>query len=332
MVKAARRRPARRAARVELEERPLDLLSDVLGVLRLRGEVLCRSELSAPWGLGFEAGDAHFHLVERGSCLLERTSSSETLQLSAGDLVVLPHGHGHRLLHARGSKAVPIESLFESEAKRTVSLLRFGGGGVETDIVCGRFYFEAPLSASTLSGLPPVLHVPAVRGGPPEWLALTMRFLAAEARNVAPGRELSMSRLVDLLFIQTIRHWLAENGQLPVGWASALREPRIGAALTLIHRSPERAWDVEALASAAGMSRSSFAQRFVELVGESPRKYLARWRVQLAAQLLRTPGLTISQTAGRVGYASEAAFSRVFKRYMKLSPAQFRARVKKKQR
>jgi AraC-like DNA-binding protein len=133
-----------------------------------------------------------------------------------------------------------------------------------------------------------------------------------------------MSRLVDLLFVQTLRHWLTTSQEQPVGWLGALRDPRVGAALALLHENPETAWDVETLASKVGMSRSSFATRFVELVGEPPSKYLTRWRVHLAARLLRAPGATIAQTAERVGYDSEAAFSRAFKRYMRSAPAAFR--------
>jgi AraC-like DNA-binding protein len=133
-----------------------------------------------------------------------------------------------------------------------------------------------------------------------------------------------MSRLVDLLFVQTVRHWLTTTRDQPLGWIGALRDPRVGTALSHLHANPERAWDVASLAAVVGMSRSSFAARFVELVGEPPSKYLTRLRIDLAARLLRTPGATIAHTAARVGYDSEAAFSRVFKRYMHLPPAAFR--------
>jgi AraC-like DNA-binding protein len=316
--------PKEQRERAQVETRALDVLSDVLGMLRLRGEVMCRSELSAPFGLSFESDEAYFHVIERGTCLVQYAPTRETLQVSGGDLVVLPHGRGHRLLDASGSRVVPILSLLDPRQKHPIGVLRFGGGGKETHVICGRFRFDARLRMSTLSGLPPMLHVRGAGGRPPEWLDLTMRILAAETRNTEPGREIAMSRVVDLLFVQTLRHWLATNKEQPLGWLGALRDPRIGAALTLLHASPERPWDVATLASEVGMSRSSFATRFVDLVGEPPSKYLTRWRVHLAARLLRTPGATIAQTAERVGYDSEAAFSRVFKRYMRVAPAAFR--------
>jgi AraC-like DNA-binding protein len=307
-----------------IEEHALDVLSDVLGVIRLRGEVLCRSELSAPWGLGFDSDEAHFHVIERGQCMVQVGAADDAFTVTGGDLVVLPHGTGHRLFDARGSRVVPIMSVLDTRKKRASGMLRFGGGGVETRIVCGRFRFDARLRTAALSGLPPILHVEGASGRPPEWLDLTMRFLASEAHSTAPGRDLAMSRLVDLLFVQAIRHWLATNDDRPLGWIGALRDPRIGAALALLHARPEHAWEVEALAAEVGMSRSSFAQRFTDLVGDPPSKYLARWRVHLAARLLQTPGATVAKIAERVGYESEAAFSRMFKRFMRVAPAAFR--------
>jgi AraC-like DNA-binding protein len=310
---------------VAADTRALDVLSDILALLRLHGEVLCWSELSAPWGLSFAPDDAlFFHVIERGTCLLERANSSETFELSGGDLVVLPQGCGHRLVDSRGSRVVPVTRLVDP-ASGLPGRLRYGGGGAATRILCGRFRFDDPLRLARLPGLPSILHVPGSRGQPPPWLELTMRFLTTEVQSAAPGRDITLSRLVDLLFVQTIRYWLAHEDGHPLGWVRALRDPRIGAALALMHAHPERPWEVEALAAEVGMSRSSFAQRFVELIGEPPTRYLTRVRVQCAARLLQVPGATVAQTAERVGYDSEAAFSRAFKRYMRVAPTAFRA-------
>lgn len=306
------------------EERALDVLSDVLGLLRLRGQVYCRTELTAPWGLAFASEQAQFHVVERGSCLLLPDGSRETTALSEGDLVVLPHGRGHRLMDAPGSAVVPIQVAVGAQKEGPLAPMRYGGGGAGTDLVCGRFGFDPRLAGSVLAGLPPILHVRGSGGQPVEWLDLTVRFLRAEARSTAPGRSIALARLVDLLFVEAIRHWIATSEARPSGWMGALRDPRIGQALVQMHSRPEQDWDVETLATEVGMSRSSFAQRFAELVGEPPSKYLTRWRMYLAARLLRVPGTTVSQVADRVGYESEAAFSRVFKRYMHLAPAAFR--------
>ena len=306
------------------EEQALDVLSDVLGLLRLRGQVYCRTHLTAPWGLSFTAEQAQFHVVERGSFLLQPEGSSETLTISEGDLVLLPHGRGHRLLSAPDSKAVPIKVAVAGQRESPLTPITYGGGGAPTDLVCGRFGFDLRLAGSILAGLPPVLRVPGSRGRPLEWLELIVRFLRVEARSATPGRNVALARLVDLLFVEAIRHWLATSDARPTGWMGALRDPRIGVALVRMHAEPQRDWDMESLAAEVGMSRSSFAQHFGDLVGEPPSKYLTRWRMYLAARLLRVPGTTVGQVANRVGYDSEAAFSRVFKRYMRVAPAAFR--------
>ncbi|HET9157006.1 MAG TPA: AraC family transcriptional regulator [Myxococcaceae bacterium] len=310
--------------RLSQEERALDVLSDVLGLLRLRGQVYCRTQLTAPWGLSFTADQAQFHVVERGSCLLQPDGFREMIAVSEGDLVLLPHGRGHRLLSAPDSKAVPIKVAVAGQREGPLTPITHGGGGARTDLVCGRFGFDLRLAGSILSSLPPVLHVSGSQGRPVEWLDLTVRFLRSEARSGTPGRSVALARLVDLLFVEAIRHWLTTSDAQPTGWMGALRDPRIGAALVRIHAEPARDWDVETLAAEVGMSRSSFAQHFADLVGEPPSKYLTRWRMYLAARLLRVPGTTVAQVADRVGYDSEAAFSRVFKRYMQVAPAAFR--------
>jgi AraC-like DNA-binding protein len=301
----------------------IDILSDVLGLLRLRGEVLCWSTLSAPWGLGFKADDAlFFHIVVRGRCMLHLGGKGEWIRAEPGDLLVIPEGIPHGLVSDRNSRVVPIERLVEPKG-RMPGRLSYGGSGPETEVICGRFRFDEVLRAASLPGLPSVLHI-RKREGAPEWLELTARYLSAEARSEAPGRELALSRLVDLLFVQTIRHWLSESSEAPLAWMGAARDSRIAAAITLMHERPEHPWDVERLAREVGMSRSRFADRFVELVGEAPSRYLTRWRMHHAARLLHAPGATVASVAPRVGYDSEAAFSRAFKRHMGTAPAAFR--------
>jgi AraC-like DNA-binding protein len=281
----------------------LDILSDVLGLLRLRGEVLCWSALRAPWGLSFAADEAlFFHVIERGSCLLQADGSDEWIRAEAGDLVVLPQGVGHRLASQRGGATVPIEQLVEPTGEIAGRLI-YGGSGAETHVLCGRFRFDEVLRMASLPGLPSVLHV-RKRDPSTEWLDATVRYLSAEASNEAPGREIALSRLVDLLFVQTLRHWLAKGHEAPLAWIGAARDSRIAAAITLMHERPEHAWDVDRLARAVGMSRSRFADRFVELVGETPSRYLTRWRIHRAARLLHAAGATVASVALRVGYES----------------------------
>jgi len=301
----------------------LDVLSDALGFLRLRGEVLCWSDLSAPWALGFDPDDAlFFHIVEHGQCLVHLPATGWT-QLASGDLVVLPAARGHVLASSEASRVVPVMSLVAGEV-RLPGRLRHGGGGARTRVLCGRFRFDGRLAAGLLDGFPPVLVVRGSGGHAPEWLRLTTRLLAAEGRNEAPGRSTALSHLVDLLFVLAVRHWLSTETDLPPGWVSALRDPRIAVALSRIHAAPAENWSVPSLARAAGMSRSSFADRFVALLGEPPNRYLTRWRVHLATRLLRSPGASTAQVASRVGYESEAAFARAFRRVLGVTPGAFR--------
>jgi AraC-like DNA-binding protein len=301
----------------------LDVLSDALGFLRLRGEVLCWSDLSAPWALGFGPDDAlFFHVVEHGTCLVHLPGTGWT-QLSSGDLAVLPAARGHVLASSEASRVVPVMSLVEREV-RLPGRLRYGGGGARTRVLCGRFRFDARLAAGLLNGFPPVLVVRGSGGRAPEWLRLTTRLLAAEGHSDAPGRSTALSHLVDLLFVLAVRHWLSRETELPPGWISALRDPRIAVALSRIHAAPAEPWSVPSLARAAGMSRSSFADRFVALLGEPPNRYLARWRVHLATRMLRSPGTSTAQVASRVGYESEAAFARAFRRILGVTPGAFR--------
>ena len=301
----------------------LDVLSDALGFLRLRGEVLCWSDLSTPWGLGFDPDDAlFFHIVEHGQCLVHVAGTGWT-QVSSGDLVFLPAARGHVLASSETSRVVPVMSLVAAEV-RLPGRLRHGGGGARTRVLCGRFRFDGRLAAGLLDGFPTVLAVRGSGGRAPEWLRLITGLLAAEGRNEAPGRSAALSHLVDLLFVLAVRHWLSTETDRPPGWVSALRDPRIAVALSKIHSAPAEPWSVASLSRAAGMSRSSFADRFVALLGEPPNRYLTRWRVLLATRLLRSPGTSTAEVAARVGYESEAAFARAFRRVLGITPGAFR--------
>src|SRR5207253_4752553 len=205
--------------------------------------------------------------------------------------------------------------------------VRHGGGGAETALICGSFRFEGSRTHPLLSVLPPLIHIQGDGGASSrttEWLSTTLRFLAAEARHPRPGAETLISRLTDVVFVQALRAWIESQPEGVGGWLGALRDRQIAAALGQIHRQPERDWSVARLASTVGMSRSSFAARFTALVGEAPLAYLTRWRMHLAGELLRGRDLSVSEIAGRVGYESEAAFSKAFKREAGISPGAYR--------
>jgi len=319
-------RPARQGKRTsEVHELAMDVLTDVLDSLGLHGRLFCRSVLSAPWCLALPAGEhAHFHVIERGGAWLHLDGHKAPLALGAGDLVVLPHGRGHRLSDSPGRPPTPIAQLLPGKGSGRCTLLRHGGGGAETSMICGSFAFRQRQGHPLLSLLPPMIHVGGEAGHAPEWLDATLRVLAAESRSTSPGRETIVARLIDVLFVQVLRVWLADQPSDGSGWLGALKDPRISAALAAMHEQPEHPWTVSELASQARWSRSPFAARFTALVGEPPLAYLTRWRMQVAAGLLLRETLSIGEVASRVGYESEPAFNKAFKRATGITPGAFR--------
>jgi AraC-like DNA-binding protein len=305
---------------IQIEGR--DLLTQVLDTLRLRSRLFCRAELTASWALAYPAGDfAHFHLVEHGTAWVHLDGLSAPLRLEPGDMALVPHGGGHTLSDGHGAPSVNLEELIAHVPEGSGYVLQHGGGGARTHLLCGAFQFERPQTHPLLSLLPLVVHVP---GGSQAGDSLDLgRRLAEEARASRAGAETIVTRLMDVLFVEAIRALLENAPDAVGGWLKALRDPQIGSAIRAIHRSPEHPWTVTTLAAESALSRSPFASRFEQLVGEPPMTYLTRWRMQLAARLLRDPHARIEEVATRVGYSSAAALSRAFKRWFDVSPRDF---------
>jgi AraC-like DNA-binding protein len=198
------------------------------------------------------------------------------------------------------------------------------GSGSLTTLVCGTVEFDHPAAQRLVSLLPRAITVDGSNSRYGDWIQSTLRFMAAEARELRPGGETVITRLADVLVIQAIREWIELDPAAQAGWLGALRDRQIGRVLTLIHRHPARPWTLESLASEVAMSRSAFAARFSELVGESAMHYVARWRMHLATTWLREDDSALGELAGRLGYQSEAAFSRAFKRVVGMAPASWR--------
>lgn len=304
----------------------MDVLTDLIDALRLRGTAYCRTELTAPWGMVLPASDlAHFHVIQQGTCWVQIDGEPAATRLTAGDLVVIPHGHGHRLLDDPASAAVPLDDLIRGHEGETIRpLIRHGGGGPMTAFICGAFHFERRDDHPLFRILPGLIRVEGHESRTPSWLEGTLRFLADELRQSEPGSETIVARLIDIIFVQTIRAWIAQMPATDGGWLRALRDPQIGPALGLMHRSPERSWSVASLAAEAAMSRSAFSARFTQLVGEAPMTHLFRWRMWLAADHLRRGDLPIVDVAARTGYESEMAFSKAFKRHVGQAPSIYR--------
>jgi len=310
------------------EHQGTDVLADVLDSLKLRGRFFCRCELSAPWALGFAGGFfAHFHVISGGSCWLKIQDVPGPVALEEGDLViVIPRGAGYQLSDDLRTPPIPLSELVGSSRGGLRAVIKHGKGGRETGLICGAFEFQGLRADSFLAVLPQWIRVPKRDRHANQWLNSTVRFLQKETGDPGIGSETITTRLIDVLLVEAIRTWLKDQPQGSAGWLGALRDPAIGAALGLIHKAPERQWTVPKLAAQVGMSRSPFAARFSELVGQSPMFYLKAWRMELAARLLRDRTLSLSNIAERVGYESDAAFSRVFKREFGAAPARFRRR------
>jgi AraC family transcriptional regulator, alkane utilization regulator len=306
-----------------------DVLTDVLETVRVGAACYGRVEAAAPWGIGVEADeeDAKFHVVLRGECWLE-VADQEPVHLNGGDLVALPHGHAHTLRDALGSPVRPLSELITAPTGKCQAAITTGGDGVTATLVSGSFHFEDRRNNPLLAVLPPLIVLPGELGRNVHWLEPTLKFIACEAVSERPGAQTVVSRLADVLFIQIVRGFLATLPPGASGWLGALGDSQIGSALGLIHQSPELDWTVQSLAARVAMSRSAFASRFARLVGEPPLAYVTRWRMQKAAGLLRQSSATLADIAERVGYDSEAAFSKAFKRAVGSAPGAYRRAAK----
>ena len=307
----------------------MDVLTDVFEAVHVLSVVSGRLELTAPWGLRKDGGHAGFYVVTRGTCWLEAEGQDEPIQLAGGDFVLLPRRQAHVLRDSLSTQPTPASEVFRTCPKSAKGcqpggILRHGGGGALTTLVAGAFQFEDAEKNPLIASLPPVVHVQGDGGTAVQWLEASLQFMASEMASGQPGAETVVKRLADILLIQAVRAHLAQTGEASRGWLRALVDPQIGEALGLIHQKPEEPWTVESLASHVAMSRSAFAARFAHLVEEPPLTYLTRWRMDKAARLLRGSSASIAEVASRVGYDTEAAFSKAFKRWVGMAPGAFR--------
>lgn len=311
-----------------------DVLTDVFQTMRVSGAEYSRFEATAPWVIDVRATQVvRFYAVLAGECQLTREGALP-LRLAPGDLVVLPRSTVHTLSSGGPAKIAYPESALDArglggEWPRSFDS-EVSGGGDRYCIVSGRFSFDTAQEQQWWPLLPEVI---AVRGRAHTlpWLESTLHFIASESGSPRPGTRTLVTRLSDLLVFQVIREYLASlstAGAEGPSWLAALSEPQIGAAMAAIHESPEQAWTVRCLARKVGMSRSAFAARFARLVGEPPLHYLTRVRMQKAAALLRDSWAATAEVADQVGYVSDTAFCKAFKRAYGQSPGAYRRMAK----
>jgi AraC-like DNA-binding protein len=303
------------------------LIADLLRSIRVRSSVFARPELRAPWGFNLVEEGAAFHIVTRGRCLLEIEDAPAPIVLSEGDFVVLPRGGTHVVRDAQTTQPVLLDRLLKSRGREKDGVFRAGGTGATTGLVCGRIHFDDVSSLLLLTVLPPVIHVKKKAGRSAFWLGATMAQAGNELDAGRLGADVVIARMADILFVQAVAAYLEDNADtIQSGWLGALRDPKIGPALALLHHQPDRAWSVVSLANELGLSRSAFAARFAQLVGESPLRYLARLRLNVAASRLRSSDEKMSSIAANLGYESDSGFNKAFKQRYGETPGHYRRR------
>jgi len=313
----------------------MDALSETLRVVRLIGAIFIQARFTTPWCYQSPRADAvaHllepgaervviFHLITEGGCFVE-IGRGAPIRLSAGDAVVFPLGDAHLMTSEPGLKPGKGNRLDAVLARRPREL-SYGGGGKVTRIVCGYMACDARLARLLLAGLPAVLRVNVRGSNAGAWLETSLRYALAEARSPRPGGAGVLAKLAEVLFIEVLRIYMNDEASERTGWLTGVGDRIVGAALNALHKRPTHAWTLEELARESGASRSVLAERFQHLVGSPPMQYLTQWRMLLAANLLRQSNDSLARIAESVGYQTDTAFSRAFRREFGAPPAAWR--------
>ncbi|RKG91875.1 AraC family transcriptional regulator [Corallococcus terminator] len=305
----------------------MDVLTDSLRSLELKTEVYGRLELSAPWGLKLDLGHpGFFHAVSRGSCWLE--VEGQRIALATGDWVFILGNAPHLLRDSPRTRTQPLPGIYEAQGARCGGVLRHGGDGPRTTLISFSFGFAGTWLDRLLAGLPRVLHIKADGMGSTRWVESIIQLVASEMEAGRPGHEIVATRLADVLFIHALRAHVeafpAEKG----GWLRALEDPQLGRVLQQLHERPRHPWTVESMAKLASMSRSTFAERFQKVIGESPLTYLTGWRMHTASRLMANPDASLTTIAEAVGYETDSAFGKAFKRHVGKTPGEYRRQLR----
>lgn len=305
-------------------------------MVRLNAAVFLDAEFTAPWCVGEPAGvevcirqmprAQHvviYHMVTEGAVKIA-VPGEEPRHAVAGDLIIIPSGEPHALGSDLSLPQAPGARLIVERGPDEVGQVRHGGGGEVTRLVCGYLACDSSLFDAVLAPLPRVMIVNMREGASAQWLTSSLRFSITETTTQRAGAGTVLAKLSELMFVEALRRHIESLPAEQTGWLAGLRDRFVGKTLALIHAQPAHAWTVEELAGEVGLSRSALAERFTELVGQPPMQYLTHWRLQLAADLLRSSGRSVAVIGAEVGYDSEAAFSRAFKREFGVAPAAWR--------
>lgn len=300
----------------------MDVLSDILEKVKLSSVVYFKSDFSTPWGMDIPKGPfAQFHIVTRGQCVLN--IKDKQVQLFSGDIIVFPMGASHWLADKELSERKKGQDIVEAILKGK-SL--FEGDHISTTLVCGHFEFDRNFGHPFIKELPEMIHITDTDRKELSWLESISNLVIQEAGNESSGSNIIANKLGEVLFIHTLRAFIQKNSKKK-GFLVAIQDKRIGKALRAVHINPEKNWQLSSLAEIAGMSRTGFSNQFKNLIGETPLTYITNWRIIRAKELLNDSKKSVGEIAEKVGYQSEAAFNRVFKKYVSQTPLKYRQSI-----
>jgi AraC-like DNA-binding protein len=316
----------------------MDALSDVLRVAHLTGGVFLHADFFAPWCMSARVAPEHcspalgpashlilYHYVVEGDLQIRvEGEDGDDLMIAAGEVVLLPRNDFHLMGSDLSLPPVAGRDIIRPPKDGGLASIHHGGAGGRTRMICGFLGCASAEGNPVISTLPPLLKLNVEQGGAAEWIRSTFQYAATEVAAGRPGSETVLAKLSELLFVEAVRHYAEALPDGQTGWLAGLREPYVARALALLHRDISRRWTVDDLGREVGLSRSALADRFIRLIGVPPMHYLAGWRMQVATQKLRNTSASLAQIAETVGYDSEAAFSRAFKKAFGAAPATWR--------